>query len=85
MKPTEECDCLNYCGDDPYIARGKARPCDQKTRSVALQQRRQQAVNVCMALYQEQPHGVVGSEQVHRAWEIGKHLTELLKEGDFSD
>lgn len=31
MTPTQaqlcECDCLNYCGDDPHIRERKARPC----------------------------------------------------------
>lgn len=23
----ETCDCLNYCGDDPWVVNGKVRPC----------------------------------------------------------
>lgn len=25
MKP--KCDCLNFCGDDPHLAKGLVRPC----------------------------------------------------------
>ena len=24
------CDCLNYCGDDPWLRSGKAKPCAEK-------------------------------------------------------
>lgn len=24
---SEKCDCLNRCGDDPWLADGRARPC----------------------------------------------------------
>ena len=72
------CDCLNHCGDDPDIAKGKARPCRSKIKWDEVHQRKSQAINVCMAIYQDQPQGIIGSEQVHRAWEIGKRLTELL-------
>lgn len=27
----DDCDCLNFCGDDPWLAKGKAVPCDHKT------------------------------------------------------
>ncbi len=26
----EPCDCLIYCGDDPWLQDGRARPCDRK-------------------------------------------------------
>lgn len=25
------CDCLNWCGDDPWLATGRSRPCDALT------------------------------------------------------
>jgi len=28
-KPLEQCDCLNECGDDPDINKGKSEPCKQ--------------------------------------------------------
>lgn len=24
-----ECDCLNWCGDDPWLAKGLAQPCER--------------------------------------------------------
>lgn len=27
-----KCDCLNYCGDDPWIRQGKAAPCESLQR-----------------------------------------------------
>ena len=29
-KPLEHCDCLNECGDDPDINKGKSEPCQQR-------------------------------------------------------
>lgn len=26
------CDCLNWCGDDPWLERGLARPCPRKVK-----------------------------------------------------
>lgn len=35
-----KCDCLNYCGDDPWLAQGKAEPCEaRKKRALEAQQR----------------------------------------------
>lgn len=31
-KKLPPCDCLNYCGDDPWITKGKARPCAHKIK-----------------------------------------------------
>jgi hypothetical protein len=31
----EPCDCLNYCGDDPWLADGRSYPCAEKKRSDA--------------------------------------------------
>lgn len=28
-----KCDCTSYCGDDPRIAQGKAKPCETFVRS----------------------------------------------------
>jgi hypothetical protein len=28
-----ECDCLIHCGDDPWLAQGKSRPCDARIKS----------------------------------------------------
>ena len=25
-----DCDCLNLCGDDPWLADGRSRPCERK-------------------------------------------------------
>lgn len=25
-----DCDCLNFCGDDPWLTDGRSRPCDRK-------------------------------------------------------
>lgn len=25
-----DCDCLNFCGDDPLLADGRSRPCERK-------------------------------------------------------
>lgn len=30
--PHEPCDCLIFCGDDPWLAEGKARPCAAKVK-----------------------------------------------------
>lgn len=30
----EKCDCLNYCGDDPWLARGKAHPCERRAEQI---------------------------------------------------
>lgn len=30
--PLPACDCLNFCGDDPWLASGKAEPCDAVKR-----------------------------------------------------
>lgn len=27
----DDCDCLNWCGDDPWLAKGKANPCPKFT------------------------------------------------------
>lgn len=31
-KQLPPCDCLNYCGDDPWIAQGKAQACEHKIK-----------------------------------------------------
>lgn len=28
----EPCDCLNFCGDDHWLEKGKARPCEAKVK-----------------------------------------------------
>jgi hypothetical protein len=30
-----KCDCLNECGDDPWLRSGKSDPCDSRKRSLA--------------------------------------------------
>jgi hypothetical protein len=30
-----KCDCLNECGDDPWLRTGKAEPCDGRKRGLA--------------------------------------------------
>lgn len=34
--PLPPCDCLNYCGDDPWLYKGQAEPCE------AIKRQRQQ-------------------------------------------
>ena len=37
-----KCDCLNDCGDDPWLVDGRAEPCDYRKWHLAeLEQRRQ--------------------------------------------
>jgi hypothetical protein len=31
----DDCDCLNQCGDDPWLAKGKARPCAKRAQELA--------------------------------------------------
>lgn len=42
----DDCDCLNACGDDPWLANGRARPC---AAAVARQQAHQQLITELQA------------------------------------
>lgn len=37
------CDCLNDCGDDPDLRKGRAQPCDWRQQEVKRLQAKQQA------------------------------------------
>lgn len=37
----EKCDCLNFCGDDPWIDKGKATPCAPYKRKQAAEEKAQ--------------------------------------------
>lgn len=41
MSETFTCDCLNYCGDDPWLRDGRATPC--KARKLLLANKKKQA------------------------------------------
>lgn len=32
MNELPECDCLNWCGDDPWLQQKKCKPCDGKIK-----------------------------------------------------
>lgn len=41
MSSRPKCDCLNFCGDDPWLDKGKAEYCDdykEKTNQAALRE-----------------------------------------------
>lgn len=46
----DDCDCLNECGDDPWLATGKSRPCEKRRAQTAA---RAQAVLEHEQLLQE--------------------------------
>jgi hypothetical protein len=33
----DDCDCLNGCGDDPWLAKGKATPCARRAQEEAAE------------------------------------------------
>lgn len=41
MTARAKCDCLNVCGDDPWLSDGRAAPCASRQREAALQALRQ--------------------------------------------
>lgn len=42
----EQCDCLNFCGDDPWLAKGKVRPCDARIKQAEEEATRRSVVSV---------------------------------------
>ena len=88
MTAKQDCDCLDCCGDDPWVKEGKARRCKDRVRldekkkiEQALAAKRNQAINACISLSEgltedqlkDQPFTVV------QAWRIGKDLCNLLR------
>ena len=43
------CDCLNFCGDDPWLANGKAKPCDHSVRRTQEQKEAEKLSRVMQA------------------------------------
>ena len=37
----EKCDCLNYCGDDPWLKDRKVKPCEAAIRECHIQAHRE--------------------------------------------
>jgi hypothetical protein len=50
---TKECDCLNWCGDDPWLKDGRATPCkkflDEQERDRVLVAQTQEILDLCKA------------------------------------
>lgn len=42
----EKCDCLNFCGDDPWLQSGKAAPCDRMAARTKAELERAHVVGV---------------------------------------
>ena len=40
------CDCLNHCGDDPWLQDGRSTPCDHKVASDQRQQKAMEEVDM---------------------------------------
>lgn len=40
-----KCDCLNWCGDDPWLQDGRAKPCDHKIQKEKERQMAIEAMN----------------------------------------
>lgn len=48
--PTHACDCLNWCGDDPAVQAGRARPCEHRQKALDEAERQRAALahlNTC--------------------------------------
>lgn len=39
----DDCDCLNDCGDDPWLKSGKSKPCDERAAADAAVEARRTA------------------------------------------
>ena len=48
MKP--RCDCLNFCGDDPYLDKGLVRPCPTFKAEIAAKALQDAAPDLLAAL-----------------------------------
>lgn len=48
MKP--RCDCLNFCGDDPYLDKGLVRPCPTFEAEIASRRLHDAAPDLLAAL-----------------------------------
>lgn len=42
--PTQACDCLNWCGDDPAVQAGRARPCERMQKELDEAERQRAAL-----------------------------------------
>lgn len=79
QQPVVMCDCLNFCGDDPDVQKGKIEPCEHKKRSEALQNTRIQCVNSCMAIFQGMTEKQAKKDlDIYQAWRNGRKMQELL-------
>lgn len=58
----DDCDCLNTCGDDPWLAKGKAKPCERRASEEAAElHRRTAGPQEYASWFQISPHGVLAS------------------------
>lgn len=64
----DDCDCLNQCGDDPWLAKNKATPCERRRQETAAAEFRATAGPAEYASwFPISPHGVQESSAFYLA------------------
>ncbi len=46
----EKCDCLNECGDDPWLKAGKVKPCESRLKQLSAAKQRQDDIALLVEL-----------------------------------
>lgn len=71
MKP--RCDCLNFCGDDPYLDKGLVRPCPTFEAEIASRRLYDAAPDLLAALKQ-----IVTVPAVDYGYSDGERLDAIM-------
>lgn len=71
MKP--RCDCLNFCGDDPYLDKGLVRPCPTFKAEIAARALQDAAPDLLAALKK-----IVETPAVDYGYDDGERLDAIM-------
>lgn len=50
IRAARPCDCLNHCGDDPWLHDGRATPCEGRKQALAAKEERTRTRDAAKAL-----------------------------------
>ena len=78
----QSCDCLNWCGDDPWLKDGRAQPCEYERalqQKLELSAKRSEARLVLHKFYNTTTIEDLVDAQLHHIERLQAQLAELSK------